>query len=131
MKDSLLIQFHNDTSQIEQSFRNKIEIGYTTAEIIRSTYQMEEDYNTLLERYYDILLSWMQNANDKTILIEAQDSWLKFKESETKLINALGYDIYTGGGSMWRIVTTSRAADLTKKRLLEIYDYLVDITLEF
>ncbi|MDL2215358.1 DUF1311 domain-containing protein [Dysgonomonas sp. OttesenSCG-928-M03] len=118
------VEFRTDTTLIEQKVQAMIDNDYSTAGMVHAMVVMEEDYDKLLNKYYKMLLDKMKTQEDKNVLIETQRNWIKFRDSEIKLIYTISRDTYTGGGTMWRLVSASSVAELTKQRLIEIYNYL-------
>jgi len=117
-------EFTADTTRVEQAYRNSTD--YSTAGMIQALYSYEEAYDSLLNKYYKILLNSLEE-DDKEVLKVSQRNWIKLRDSEKDLINALHAKAYkeAGGGTMWGIVAAQARLDVTRRRVFEIYDYLM------
>lgn len=123
LQDPVSIEFRQDTMMIEQQVANMLDKDYSTAGMLKAVSSLEQGYEKLLNKYYQMLLNRLKEE-DRNSLIEAQRNWIKFRDSEKTLIRTISAEGYTGGGTMWGPVAASAAADLTKDRLIDIYHYL-------
>lgn len=123
LQDPVSIEFRQDTMMIEQQVANMLDKDYSTVGMIKAVNTLEQGYDKLLNKYYQMLLNKLREE-DRNSLIEAQQNWIKFRDSEKTLIRTISSENYTGGGTMWGPVASSVAADLTKDRLIDIYHYL-------
>ncbi|GGH76835.1 hypothetical protein GCM10011318_25700 [Phaeocystidibacter marisrubri] len=118
------IAFQVDTSAIEQRLRLYLDIDYSTSGMIKYTLGAEEAYDQLLNKYYRLLLDKL-NEEDQSTLIQAQNYWQLYRESERTLNRKLSNEDYSGGGSIQAVFTASRYLAITKARVLELYRYLL------
>jgi len=80
-----------------------------------------------LNKYYLILINKLA-APDKEALKQTQRQWIVFRDSEKKLSGILSGDMYTGGGTMQNIIYADEVMQLTKKRVIEIFNHISRIT---
>ena len=62
-------------------------------------------------------------GDDKKILIQAQKSWLAFRDSEMKLTETISKDEYSGGGTMQRLIDASQYMEMIKERTIKIFHH--------
>lgn len=115
--------FTIDTFKIEERQRLKLDIDYSTNGMVSSALDAGREYDKLLNKYYRQLLNSL-NKEDKEILKKSQRNWIKFRDSELEMNETLTNDYYSGGGTIQRVFAASRVLEITKNRVLEIYDYL-------
>lgn len=120
--DSINIEFIIDTFKIEQLYSKKMDSLYGDFEMAAVTYELEQDYDDLLNKYYKLLMSELQDQ-DKIILKESQRNWIAYRNTERKLNSLVSDDVYSGGGTMHFCFISSTYCEITKKRVLELYDY--------
>lgn len=125
--DKLQIDFQIDTLMIERFLSKRTSIDYTTHGLIAAVYDSGIEYDILLNKYYKLLHKRLEDS-DKEILKQAQRNWIKYRDSESKLNDVIYKAEYSGGGSMEIILVASRDAEITKNRVLELFDYLSRIT---
>ncbi|PTR00801.1 uncharacterized protein DUF1311 [Mucilaginibacter yixingensis] len=116
------LAFMADTFRIEQTFRKTSAIDYSTAGMREGTNVRREGYDKLLNTYYNKLLKLLKPA-DKAILINAQRSWITYRDNEAKLIYKLSEDEYSGGGTIQQLISAGDYADLTVQRAIAIFQY--------
>lgn len=116
------LAFMADTFRIEQTFRKTTAIDYSTASMREGTNVRREGYDKLLNIYYNKLLKLLK-PEDKAILINAQRSWITYRDNEAKLIYKLTEDAYSGGGTMQILIASGSYADLTVQRAIAIFQY--------
>jgi uncharacterized protein YecT (DUF1311 family) len=92
----------------------------STAGQIACLGQAYEKWDAELNRVYKELTAKLPEAG-RPVLRTAQLAWLKFRDEEFKLLDAL-YDPLDG--SMYRLMKTADRVDLIRKRALEIASYL-------
>jgi len=127
LENGIITEFSIDTCKIERIATKKIEIDCSTMGISVAIKELTNQYDKLLNKYYHKLLSKLIGA-DKETLKQSQRNWIQFRESETKLIILMSDDKYSGGGTIQNNIISANILDLTKKRLVEIYQYLLGIT---
>ncbi|SHF86579.1 lysozyme inhibitor LprI family protein [Dysgonomonas macrotermitis] len=124
LQDPISIEFRQDTMIIEQQVTDMLNKDYSTAGMVKASVFTEQGYDKLLNKYYQMLLNKLKEE-DRAILIDSQNNWAQYRDSEKQLIRLISSDRYTGGGTIWGPIASGTAADLTKDRLIEIYRYLV------
>ena len=101
----------------------EIEKDYSTAGMLQATYNAQNSYDILLNKYYEKLLNNLKSA-DKETLKEAQRNWINYRNSESKLNNLISNEEYSGGGTIQQIFIASRNLEIITNRLNELYYYL-------
>lgn len=66
-------------------------------------------------------LSKKLSKNGKKELVEAQRSWILFRDSEFKLIEKYYFDVKKG--TMFYVIAENRKLEIVKERTLQIKDY--------
>jgi uncharacterized protein YecT (DUF1311 family) len=117
------IEFSVDTFRIERYQEKYMAYDYSTSGMVTVTYFAEHQYDSLMNKYYKKLLSLLK-SNDKQVLIQAQKAWISFRDSESKLIDTVSKDEYSGGGTIQLLIDASSYLSLVKNRLIEIFDHL-------
>lgn len=120
---ALSIEFTIDTFQIEQFMGKYISYDYTTAGMSSSAYTAAHQYDSLLNKYYKKLLNVL-SAEDKKFLIQAQKSWISYRDNETKLTDIIGKDQYSGGGTIQQLTESSSYLDLIRNRTIDLFHHL-------
>lgn len=116
------IGFQCDTFKIERLLALKIENDYSTNGMVQAIYEAEQAYDKLLNKYYQVLLKKLNDA-DKEILKRSQRNWIQFRDSERILNATILNDEYSGGGTLQQLIISSGYLEITKKRVVEIYQY--------
>ncbi|MHC8949308.1 lysozyme inhibitor LprI family protein [Sphingobacterium hungaricum] len=111
-----------DTMKVETRLQVDLESDYSTSGMVNATYQAEESYDKLLNKYYKILYARL-NKKDKAVLKKAQLSWLSFRDNERLLFQSLSDEAYSGGGSIQRVFSSHRYLTLTKDRVIQLAHY--------
>jgi uncharacterized protein YecT (DUF1311 family) len=123
----IVVNFQIDTFLIER-LQAKIEsIDCSTAGSTQSLYDMEIGYDKLLNKYYEMLLKKL-NDQDKELLRKSQRNWILYRDSDREFNKEVAKDEYTGGGSMHLPFVAYHYADITKKRVFELFYYLTRIS---
>ncbi len=112
-----------DTFKIDKRMELEIEKDYSTAGMLQATYNAQNSYDILLNKYYEKLLNNLKSA-DKETLKEAQRNWINYRNSESKLNNLISNEEYSGGGTIQQIFIASRSLEIITNRLNELYYYL-------
>lgn len=116
---SLYIEFVTDTFAIELLVKKRIEDINSFS--MRDAYADACDaYDALLNKYYKLLLNELEDS-DKEKLKQAQRAWIKFRDSDTELSNA----IYMSQGSLGLITANITNTLRTKQRTIELYTLLL------
>jgi uncharacterized protein YecT (DUF1311 family) len=119
----ITIDFTVDTFKIERLIMAKQKIDPSNASIYNSYLSAESEYKKLVDNYYQLLLSKL-NDTDKAILQQSQNSWMQHYNSELNLNNTVSKDEYTGGGNMQGIFAAYSVYDFTKFRAIRLYRYI-------
>ena len=82
-----------------------------------------------MNKYYQKLLNKLKES-DKETLRQAQRNWIKFRDSEMKLIHIIYSLNYSGPGFLPILFEGSTISELTKNRTIEIYNLLLAITFD-
>jgi uncharacterized protein YecT (DUF1311 family) len=121
------IEFMVDTFRIEQMCRLKMEVDYSTQGINQIIYDCTKEYDALLNKYYGQLIQKL-NAADKKLMQNSQRNWLAFRDQEKLVIEMLGKEEYTGGGSIQSNFTAFDQYNLIKQRTVEIASHLLRVS---
>jgi uncharacterized protein YecT (DUF1311 family) len=124
------IEFAIDTFRIEAYIDKYIEADHSNAGMVAATNEATHKYDSLLDKYYNKLLLVL-TPEDKKVLTEAQNAWLAFRDSELKLIQTLGNDKYSGGGTIQELINRASYMDLIKDRTVSIFYHLSMVTGEY
>lgn len=120
---ALDIEFKTDVYRIEKLADKKIQIDFSTAGMTNAVFELNDNYDKLLNKYYAILMKKL-NSKDQDKLKASQRNWLKFRDSEIELIGIISKEEYTGGGTIQSNIRASRICDLTRDRVIEIKEHL-------
>jgi uncharacterized protein YecT (DUF1311 family) len=125
--DSTEINFTLDTSRIELYFDKcwdyVHEHGLTLTDADRAgmDYAKAKAYDSLLNKYYKHLFRLL-NEMDKKILVQAQRSWLAYRDNEDKLRESVGMAA-TGGGSLLQLDLSGAYLTMVENRTIDLYHY--------
>lgn len=124
--DVMQAEFTADTARVEQQVRDMMNKDYSTIAMIESANFSEQEYDKLLNKYYKILYNRL-NAEGKQALKTTQRNWIKLRDSDNTLIRQMIAQIYDdmGGGSIWGVVGANARADVTRRRVVDLYSYLM------
>ena len=110
--------------RIEQAVRYFSDVVKTTAEMrSMNSFQLDE-YDKLLNKYYNRLRSKL-TVPQREALLKAQREWLKFRDAEGDFIYELIINEY---GTMGPVLIGSDCVELLKERVFELFSYLQEIT---
>jgi uncharacterized protein YecT (DUF1311 family) len=123
----IMIEFMVDSFRIEQICRLKMEIDFSTQGINQIIYDCAKEYDVLLNKYYGQLIQKL-NTDDKKLMQSSQRNWLAFRDQEKLVIEMLGKEEYTGGGSMQSNFTAIDQYNLIKQRTVEIASHLLRVS---
>ena len=115
--------FKLDTFRIERLLSARINLYPSTHDVTQAIYYAEMQYDTLMNKYYKILLDKL-SQEDREYLRKAQRSWLEYRDNEKELAYQLSKDEYSGGGSIQQIIVSSDDMEITKRRVLDLYYYM-------
>lgn len=124
--DAIEFEFTADTARIEKQVENMINNDYTTPGLIEASNYSEQEYDKLLNKYYKILYNAL-DVDGKKALKATQLNWIKLRDSDKDLVIAMRNQIYDemGGGTIWGIVAADARADITRRRVIDLYNYLL------
>lgn len=127
----LEIEFQVDTFKIIQKIQKRTEEYVNPfGQNMNKINSFEEiEYDKLLNKYYQKLLNKLKEP-DKETLRQAQRNWIKFRDSEIKLIDIIYSPNYSGPGFLPILSGSSTISEHTKNRTIEIYNLLLAITLD-
>lgn len=117
------LEFKTDIYKIEKLAEKKISINYSTIGMSNTVFELEKNYDKLLNKYYKILAEKL-NYEDKEKLKKSQKNWLKFRDSERILVGIISKTQYSGGGTIQSNIRAGKICDITKKRVYEIKEYI-------
>ena len=116
------IEFILDTFRIEKFQDKYMDYDWSTAGMSTATYDAAKKYDSLLNKYYKKLLVVLKQS-DKLVLVNAQKSWITFRDNELKLIETISKDEYSGGGTIQQLIDASEYLDIIKQRTIIIYEH--------
>lgn len=126
-QNSVHIEFTVDTFRIERFMSKWLDLDYSDFGMSEAAYAGADLYDALLNKYYKKLLAVLKEEDKKT-LQQAQRTWLAFRDSETKLVETISKDEYSGGGTMQRLTESSVYLDMIRQRTIELFDHYVRAT---
>jgi uncharacterized protein YecT (DUF1311 family) len=121
----ILIEFKTDTFKVEHIMSERLQIVFSTADMSNTAYDAAKAYDALLNKYYKKLLGVLKDT-DKQTLIQAQKSWLAYRDNELKLIGLIGTSKYTGGTIQGNI-NASWYLELIKDRTVALFQHYARI----
>lgn len=124
---AIVIEFTLDTFIIEKYQEKYIDYDWSTAGMRAATYDAAAMYDSLLNKYYKKLLAVIKQA-DKTILVNAQKTWIAFRDNELKLNGVISKEEYSGGGTIQQLIDADNYLDLVKQRTFQIYQHYIRAT---
>jgi uncharacterized protein YecT (DUF1311 family) len=116
------IEFAIDTFRVERIMEETLKYDQTDFGMSEVGYYTARLYDSLLNKYYKILLAVLEEKDRKT-LVSAQKSWLKFRDDEISLIELIGAEKYAGGGTLQALVLSSEYLRIVKSRTIEIFEH--------
>ena len=121
------IEFTLDTFSVERFMDKWVEIDYSDFGMRDAGYEGAKLYDSLLNKYYKMLLTVLK-GDDKKALVQAQKAWLAFRDGETKLVETISKDDYSGGGTMQSLIEASEHLNLVKSRTIALFEHYVRAT---
>lgn len=122
------LDFLIDVYRVESLSNYKILIDDTTTGMSTAVYELNQDYDGLLNKYYNILLEKLQKEDVITLKI-SQRNWIKFRDAEIDLIRLISKEEYSGGGTIQNNIRAANICNLTRSRLYEIKGHLNEFML--
>jgi uncharacterized protein YecT (DUF1311 family) len=124
------IEFKLDTFRVEKYMEMYITYDYSTAGMRRAAYNGAYQYDSLLNKYYK-KLSLVLSKEDRLVLVEAQKAWISFRDKEAKLVELIGKDGYSGGGTIQQLIDASEYLDVVRQRTLKLFGHYLRATQEY
>ncbi len=122
-----VMEFTIDTFRIELYMSKYISYDWSTAGMRYATYEAASRYDSLLNKYYKKLQAVLK-PEDKKVLANTQKSWIAFRDNELKLINVVGKDEYSGGGTIQQLMDASEYLEIIRQRVFKIYQHYLRAT---
>lgn len=124
--ESIELEFSSDTTKVEKEIAEMLDKDYSTLGMIEVALEYERKYDILLNKYYKLLSSKLTVEGRRALQV-SQRNWIKFRDSEKALISEINNQTYdeAGGGTIWGVITSNSRAEITKKRVVELYNYLM------
>jgi uncharacterized protein YecT (DUF1311 family) len=123
-ENTIRIEFTLDTFKIERLIIKMVDLDYSDIGLYNAVYEAAKGYDILLNKYYKKLLAALK-GDDKKALVSAQKSWLSFRDTETKLVETISKDEYSGGGTLQQLTESSAYYNLIKTRTISIFEHYV------
>lgn len=119
-------QFEKDTASVEQNMRDRINENYSTVGMIDAANFYEQAYDSLLNKYYNLAISVL-TAENQELLRQSQRKWLALRDADKDLISGLVDQAReeAGGGTVWGVIGANERADVTRRRVIELYNYMM------
>lgn len=116
------IQFKIDTFKINLKNNKRQKIDYSTRGMINSVIEMTEEYEKLLNKYYNKLLLKL-DSTDRIILINSQKDWLKYRKSEEKFIQVMLNTKYNSGGTIQSNFAVGDYFGIVENRTIQVFSH--------
>lgn len=122
---SLEVEFCRDTTLVNEKVRSMLEQDYSTMGMIEASAFSGLEYDKLLNKYYKKLYNILDNEGKKA-LKETQRNWIKLRDTDEKLISHMKSQVYRekGGGTIWGVIEADTRADITRRRVIELFNYI-------
>ena len=123
-ENDIQIEFSLDTFKVERLLDKMVTLDYSDVGMGNAINEAAKNYDILLNKYYNKLLTLLK-GDDKKALITAQRYWLSFRDSETKLVETISKDEYSGGGTVQQLIESTGYFNLIKSRTITIFEHYV------
>jgi len=123
-EDAIHIEFSLDTFKIERLIVNLIDLDYSDVGLLNAGNEASKNYDILLNKYYKKLLARLK-GDDKKALVSAQKSWISYRDIETKLVETISKEEYSGGGTVQLLTESTAYYNLIKDRTIAIFEHYV------
>jgi uncharacterized protein YecT (DUF1311 family) len=116
------------TNQIDNELQDCLDSSenYTTEGMIDCVSKALEKWDAELNKAYKELLDLLTSEQKKKLKI-AQREWIEYRNKEIEFSNQLYYDMQ---GTMWIPVAAQTKFNLTKKRTIELENYIANLTID-
>jgi uncharacterized protein YecT (DUF1311 family) len=129
-ENAVHIEFAADTFRVERFMAKWVDLDYRDYGMRDAGYTTAKLYDSLLNKYYKKLLTVLK-GDDKKALVQAQKAWLAFRDNETKLVETISKDDYSGGGTMQDLTEATEYLNLIKNRTIALFEHYVRATQSF
>lgn len=126
-ENAVHVEFTVDTFRVERFMAKWVALDYGDFGMRDAGYATAKLYDSLLNKYYKMLLTVLK-GDDKKTLVQAQKAWLAFRDGETKLVETISKDDYSGGGTMQQFTEASEYLNLIKSRTIALFEHYVRAT---
>lgn len=113
------IEFKVDTFKIEKRQDLYLDKYFSQQSINQSAYTRYDEYDKLLNKYYNKLLAKIKSKESKNDLKESQRNWIAYRDAEFKFIE----NNFGGLFSMAPLIVQSYHIVIVKDRLVELFEY--------
>lgn len=113
------IEFKVDTFKIEKRQDLYLNKYFSQQSINQSAYTRYDEYDKLLNKYYNKLLAKIKSKESKNDLKESQRNWIAYRDAEFKFIE----NNFGGLFSMAPLIVQSYHIVIVKDRLVELFEY--------
>jgi uncharacterized protein YecT (DUF1311 family) len=107
-------------SKIDQDLEKCLSQRNSTAGQISCVTSARDSWDKELNKSY-ISLSQKLTKTGKKELIEAQRNWIKFRDSEIRLIEKYYFDVKTG--TLFYLIAENKKLEIVKERVLQLEEY--------
>jgi uncharacterized protein YecT (DUF1311 family) len=126
-ENAVHVEFTVDTFRVERFMEKWIALDYGDFGMRDAGYATAKLYDSLLNKYFKMLLTVLK-GDDKKALVQAQKAWLAFRDGETKLVETISKEDYSGGGTMQQLTESSEYLNLVKNRTIALFEHYVRAT---
>lgn len=123
----LMVDWEIETYIIDSFAARAMDVDPSTHAMTSLVYEAAEAYDSLSEKYINILWKRLETREDSLLLQESIEAWENFREREVKLIWLMAEERYSGGGTIQNIIISSRVLGLSKYRAELVFDYLSEM----
>lgn len=118
----------DSTYQIDKELQDCLDSSenYTTKGMTDCVGLATEKWDTELNKAYKELLNLLTDEQKEKLKI-AQRKWIEYRDKEIEFSNQLYYDMQ---GTMWIPVAAQTKLDLTRKRTIELKNYIANLTID-
>jgi uncharacterized protein YecT (DUF1311 family) len=105
--------------QIDIWLEKALAKDHSTAGTREKINQAREMWDREMNRAYKKLMSSL-NPEQQTVLRESQKNWLKFRDSESRVIGTV---VASREGTMWQLTATDKGMELVRQRAMQLLVY--------
>lgn len=123
----LEVEFQLDTFKVEAYLKRYFEYDYSDMGMKDGFYRATDKYDFLLNKYYKLLYSKL-DKEDKRLLVQAQKSWINFRDDDGRFKYLFSYKPnYGGGGTLDTLVVADEYFNIVKERVLQLFALIIKI----